>query len=982
MTPHSFALALAHLDAEQKHAVETIDGPVLVLAGPGTGKTHILACRVAHILQSTDVSARSILALTFTESGAAAMRQRLAELIGPTAYAVAVYTYHGFANKVINESGAEFYRHRDLLQIDDVARFKTLATILDERAESPLRPPRSPYHYISAIADAIKHLKNENVSPAALRQLTDDASDRLKSDPAARRKDGGLKATTVARLDRLARTRELADVYASYQQALASTGRYDWEDMVLFVVAKLQEKPELLADYQERYLYFLVDEYQDTNNVQNDLIRLLAAGPAPNIFAVGDNKQSIYRFQGASTANIESFLSWYPRAEVITLRRNYRSGQPILDVSHRLISLNHRLGPSGSDEPLTGPDADGTIEIVRYGSTDQELLGLAASVEADLAAGRPASEIAVIFRRNDEASAIADLFARHGIHYLLESGDDVLRDGDVGLLLAILKVADNPDDSEALFRYLHAPFGPMTTGDLIALSRSLKSGGELFDRIKSPASLGLKTDLSSLVAQIERWYRLTQQKNVGETVETLLADSGLLGWIVATPDSLTRMNRLRTFFNDVKRLAIDNPDAGLRDVFERVALRRTHRLALNASPLTESLPQAVRLMTAHKSKGLEFEKVYIVNCRDGLWSNAAANQKIVFPEGIVSHARPTEEEQIEEERRLFYVALTRAKKSVVLSYAELDGESKARLASQFIAELKVPATAVVSPMRSPAKFFAPVGKAFQRDFDRQTLVTLVKNQAISPTELSTFLTCPAEYVYRHVYQVPGVREPNQAYGTAMHRALEEWGKWQKAGEVVAAADVAAIFSTSLHEQGLRPSEISRYERLGQKIVLAYVARSSAPAPLAVEYNFSSHAVLLDGRVPITGRLDRIEPMAGTDLVRVVDFKTGRQRSRNEIEGKTAGADGDYKRQLVFYALLAQADPSFPFTIGQTAIQFVDDAGRFGIEVYIISSDEIADLKKLLHAVYTEILALNFAHTSHKKRWRAGESLCDRLGGRN
>lgn len=984
----------SQLNPEQKQAVELIEGPVMVLAGPGTGKTQVLALRIAEILTQTDTNPRSILALTFTESGVTAMRERLVSLIGPTAYAVAIYTFHGFANRVINESGAEFYKSHNLEQIDDIRQFKTVASLLDSGSFQELRPTRSPYFFVSSILRTIKNLKNEAITPDILRHKTLEAINNLESDPESLAKTGKskgqLKQTVVTKINQLKKTLELADIYDGYESLLVQSGRYDYEDMILFVLGKFRTNGELLAQYQERFLYLLVDEYQDTNNAQNELIRILTRDvESPNLFVVGDDKQSIYRFQGASTANILNFREWYPESRVVVLRQNYRSGQPILDTADSLIRNNQgqltNVIPD-LDAKLQAQTDSADLLCTVYTSPDQEILGLTADIAKRIESGVKPGEIAVIYRENREAHAIAELMAKRSLPYVLEAGTDVLSDPDVGQLITVLKLAHDPDDSQAFFRYLHTPYSGVTTTDLLLFSRWFKDQTDsIFKALSNPKPEQLDVTWDDFLAarqKVEDWYSYIGHHSVSDSVEYILNQSGLLSHIITSNNHLDRLNRIRCFFDDVKRLSIDEPDATLVQLFERIRIRQNYRLPLVAAPLIDTAEGAVRLMTAHKSKGLEFECVYIPNLIEGLWSNSRARQDISIPEGLITQTKVSGQEELEEDRRLLYVALTRAKSTLRLSYSEYSTESKKLIASQFLSELGPSVhTQSATTILSPVQFFTPISEKFQTDNDRIKVLEIVKQQPISPTSLNSYLTCPAEYLYKHIYRVPGVREPDQAYGTAIHRALEEWGKWRKNKQPYNLNDSLKVFETSLHDQGLVARERDEFTKLGHTVLTQFFESraSELPAPLAVEYSFGPHQVLVQNRVPITGKLDVIEPIAGSTKVKVVDYKTGKVRSRNDIEGLTASSDGDYKRQLIFYTLLAESDPSFPYSVGEVELRFVDDDLKFTSEVFTISDAERADLKQLIISIYDEIIALHFDHTPHKKRFNHQSSLCDILG---
>lgn len=987
----------AKLNPEQRRAVETTEGPIMVLAGPGTGKTQVLAFRIAEILLQTDSAPRNILALTFTESGVVAMRERLASLIGTTAYGVGIYTFHSFANRIINESGAEFYRSHALEQIDDITQLRLVMELIDHYEGELLKPARAPYFYVKPIISSIKSLKNEGVSPDLLRQLSHEEITALENNPESLSKSGKskgqLKQAVKDHILRLQKSIDLADIYEKYEAELAERGLYDYEDMILFVLRSLQNNPELKARYQEQFHYILVDEYQDTNSAQNELIRLLGDYfDNPNICVVGDDKQSIYRFQGASMANLLSFRDWYSSVTTISLKENYRSGQIILDNAHALIERNkdqltHILDDITAE--LNAQDKAGKVQFISFASPDTEALWFAKEVRRLLDSGVPASEIAVIYRENSQAQLFTDLLTREGIAFTLESGTDVLRDNDVRQLISLLKLTANPLDDNALFHYLHAPYSGVGSATLVAFGQWCKRErlrwGEVLRKEERPEPVSGEEwgNLITLRERINEWYRLAASQSLGEVVEYVLRDSGLLKHIMEQVDHIERLHRVRCFFDDVKRLVATSPYATLSELFDRITVRQTYNINLVSRPFIEENVGAIRLMTAHKSKGLEFEYVFMPDCIDSRWGGAKKSQLITLPAGIVGHHQVSVDQEVEEQRRLFYVALTRAKKQVIISYAEADAEGKKQMVCQFISEL--PQAEVVTSTLSQKQlavtaFFSPVSSRFVTEQNQAYLRDIVSKQAITPTGLNTYRTCPMEYLYRNVYCIPGVREPDQGYGTAIHKALEYWGRMSQSNSVVTLPEILSIFQEALVREALNDRDAARYRRLGEEVLTAYFEshRDTWAPPLAMEYSFSPHNVLLDGAIPITGKLDKIEPISGSKHVRVVDYKTGRVRSRNEIEGNTSSSDRDYKYQLIFYTILAEADPFFPYTIGEAALAFVDDDKRFTVESFTITQEEKEEVREAIRWMHNEMQQLHFEHTPHKKRYGKGESLCDLL----
>ncbi|MBE0574131.1 ATP-dependent helicase, partial [Candidatus Dojkabacteria bacterium] len=331
------------LNPSQQEAVNAIEGPVLVVAGPGTGKTQVLSFRIANILSTTDAAANNILCLTFTESGVAAMRKRLLKLIGKEALYVRIHTFHSFCNEVILSHPENFSFAKELTQLDDLNRIKIIRLILDELSseqELTIVPFYDKYTYQKNILDNIQALKREGVSAETLENICKETIADLEANPDINSRTGKPKKDYTDKLKLYKKNLELAMVYKKYSEVLLEKGFYDYEDMILFVIDKFKKDDELLAEYQEQFLYILVDEYQDTNGSQNELLKLFAFDKSPNIFAVGDDDQAIYRFQGANVENLLFFEKQFENVTTISLTTNYRSSQHILDLSSSLIDNN------------------------------------------------------------------------------------------------------------------------------------------------------------------------------------------------------------------------------------------------------------------------------------------------------------------------------------------------------------------------------------------------------------------------------------------------------------------------------------------------------------------------------------------------------------------------------------------------------------------------------------------------------------------
>ncbi|MCX6712514.1 MAG: ATP-dependent helicase, partial [Candidatus Vogelbacteria bacterium] len=453
MITKEFEEAYKRLNKAQKEAVDTIEGPVMVAAGPGTGKTQILALRIANILLKTDTKPENILAITFTESGVLSMRRRLAEIIGTPAYAVAINTFHGFCNDIIKDEPESFPNIIGATNITDVDQIRILEEILLNEKLKELTTRNDPFYYLRAILSSINELKREGVSFAKFQSEIKKSLKEFESiDDLYNEKGkyaGQMKSKYVDELKRLKKNGELGQVYEVYQAKLRELKYYDYSDMITEVAEVLDENTELLLKLQEQYQYILVDEHQDTNNAQNQVIELLSNYfENPNLFVVGDDKQAIYRFQGASLENFLYFKKRYPEARLIFLDENYRSSQKILDVADSLLAGDKKLkAKSGHDnEP---------IKLYEFSKTEVEEYFLAQDIADKIKSGVAPEQIAVFYRDNRDVFAIAKSLEQAGVPVAIESDQDILSDIDLRKLITIFRAVEKVGDEKLFVETLH-----------------------------------------------------------------------------------------------------------------------------------------------------------------------------------------------------------------------------------------------------------------------------------------------------------------------------------------------------------------------------------------------------------------------------------------------------------------------------------------------------------------------------------------------
>lgn len=950
------------LNKAQKEAVDAVEGPVMVVAGPGTGKTQILTLRIANILQKTQAEPENILALTFTDAGAAQMRKRLAEMIGTAAYRVTISTFHGFSNDIIKSHPSEFPRIIGSESITEVDQVKIIEESLDELPLKELRPFGDPLYYVRPILGALNELKREGVSPDEFKAIVAkelenfDEIEDLKHEKGPHK--GKMKGEYQKLQKQLERNAELERVYAFYQEKLAERKLYDFSDMIIEVVRELEVNQDLLLQLQEQYQYVLVDEHQDTNNAQNKLTELLCNFHSnPNLFVVGDEKQAIFRFQGASLENFNYFKKLYPSAKLIVLEENYRSHQSILDAAQSLLAGEKPLKAQKEKKPVQ-------IRLGVFGNPDEELFYLAHDIQNCIKKGTPAEEIAVLYRENRDSLDIARALEKLGIAYTIESDQDIMADPDIRKLLLLFRTIVNFGSDELFLESLHINFlsiDPMDVYDLIHQSQKERvTAHVLVKKLKSGA-------IKDFYQKLSAWSVMSHNENAEKVFEEVVRESGFLAHILNKVDAGEKLDRVNSLFAELKTLSDRHKEFSLSAFLEYLDTLRAHNILLKKSTLPA--PGRVRLMTAHRSKGQEFDSVYIVNAYDGHWGHKRRPQLISLPDkvfirGEVASRRETTDD---DERRLFYVALTRAKKDVIITYASESRDGRQLLPSQFVSEIKPELIKEVDTETTKKEiskhkdfmFIAPPPREpdiKNKEFIKELFTTF----GLSVTGLNNYLKCPWNYFYTNLLHIPKAKTKHQMYGTAVHGALKELFDEAKAGKLPSEDWFVAKFEEYLEREPLSDKDLADSKAKGQKSLKGWYEHYRDSWNTNVLNEFNIKGILLAPEIRVTGKIDKLE-LGKNGSVRVVDYKTSKPKTRGEIEGTTQTSNGDIKRQLVFYKLLLNRYDQKKFKMESAEVDFIEpnDKGQYKKESFMINDDEVAELEQLILKVSSEIMNLKF-----------------------
>ncbi|MDD3648159.1 MAG: ATP-dependent helicase, partial [Candidatus Dojkabacteria bacterium] len=762
----NFSTLYKKLNKEQKLAVDTLDGPVMIIAGPGTGKTLTLTMRIANILQKTDTDPRSVLALTFTESGVKAMRERLVEIIGPTAYYVNINTFHSFCTEIIKEYGEFFQISDDTTPLSELERIQVFKELIDSNNLDALRPTNTPYYYLQDIIQNIKNLKREGINPSDYSHLIETEENILKNEKEQINPRTGKPYAKYVKMKRdFQKQQELFLIYKSYQKKLKAIQRYDFEDMINFVVATLKKDENLKLTLQEKYLYILVDEYQDTNSAQNQIVKLLTDHwENPNIFVVGDDEQSIYRFQGASLENVLYFKKLFSKAIIITLTSNYRSSQHILDASRSLIRKNLlKLKEVNKNLKSEIEHENMALKVAKFSNASLENVFIADKIKKLLKKKVDSDQIAVLVRNNRDVDDIKDSLSRSGIRFEIATGANILEDGDINRLLILLEVIRDlkvkPSDDIDIFTLLNFDFLELDKLDILKLARfSSQKRQNLLDTIIdedvfNEIELKEPKKFIRLVQRFNEWQSLDTNVTFTRFFETVIQESNFLNWLLEDKQNTSRIRTLNTFFDEIKSLNRADHTLNLEKFLANIELMKENSIKIEEQALAQDA-DAVKLLTAHKAKGLEFEYVFIAKCIDKKWGNNPNREAIKLPEGIIKNTQIDKKEKNEDERRLFYVALTRAKKEVVMTYSEnypSGGYTRQAVPSMFVSEIdknlvenmtteefeKTVSQSNISQLELPVTKNVEKVQLSEEDFLRSVIADL----KLSVTSLNTYLKC-------------------------------------------------------------------------------------------------------------------------------------------------------------------------------------------------------------------------------------------------
>ena len=1012
------------LNPEQRQAVDAIEGPVMVIAGPGTGKTQILASRIGKILLETDAQPQNILCLTFTDAGVVAMRERLIGFIGSDAYKVHLHTFHSFCHTVIQEN-LRYFNKRELQPLTDLERVQVMKQLIDQfPKDHPLKRYKGDVYYdIDNLTQLFSAIKREGWTPDWLNQQIDryileviPETDGFYNKRERKKGNNQLTIRGKEEIERMEKLQSAVACFPAYQTLLDQKHRYDFDDMIHWVIRLFETEPDILLGYQEQFQYILVDEYQDTSGSQNRIVELIVSywqDEQPNLFVVGDDDQSIYRFQGANLMNLMTLARRYEKdLRRIVLTKNYRSVQPILDAAKGLIEHNqqrliHQFNDLTKDliaDKKELKELNILPELRIYESELAEQAHITASIHALIESGTAPGRIAVIYREHKLGDELMKFLQQEAIPYYVKRSVNLLQDPFIDQILNLLRYVaaeqDNPYSGDPLlFEILHYPyFGirPFTIAnlcyELAELRNKKKSENTLRGHLNAlidqyEGSLFSKNEQTDRLIRLAQFLESAQSKlyeeNLHRWFEYLINESGLLPWVMQQPDKTWQLRKLSCLFDTLKESTHRQPQLRLKDWIQQIDLMKENDIRLSLVQTTGK-ETGVNLMTCHGSKGLEFEHVFILGARNDTWEGKRDPGRGFRLPPTVFEAE-SEAEAVEELRRLFFVSITRAEKHLYISYPKKKHNGSLLEPSQFFEEVKrslhLDPTEIRLGEEQESRFASlrfglirrPVIDPAEQDWVDQQLSRFKMNV----TALNNYLDCPLKFYYNNLIRVPSAKSEAAQFGTAVHNALSDFiNHMMSNGHRYPDLEfLTQRFRYHLYDgrEVFTKESLARFLEHGETVLKAYYETYYDPAPtddyIVTEYPLSGIVV---NDIPVKGFTDKIQ-FWKNDII-ITDFKTGsftKARRRGEFDrpgSQNHPEGGNYWRQAVFYKILVNHLPNKNWNVLEACFDFVEpnEKGSFDRERIEIRTEDMEFVTRQLTEVWQKIQNREF-HTGCGKQ---------------
>ncbi|MBI2613710.1 MAG: ATP-dependent helicase [Candidatus Levybacteria bacterium] len=873
------------LNPQQIEAVRHLGGPLLIIAGAGTGKTTVITERIKYLILKKNILPSQILALTFTEKAAREMEERV-DVAMPYGYTqMWISTFHAFCDQILHNDAHAIGLNPGYKLTSETESILLLRQNIFNIGLDLFKPLGNPTKFLDALLTHFSRLKDEDVSPkeylewAKKQKPTEETQQYL----------------------------ELAHSYKRYEELKVKEGMMDFSDLISNVLLLFRTRKNILKKYQKQFKFILVDEFQDTNYAQNELAILLA-GQDKNITVVADDDQSIYRFRGAAVSNVLQFKKSFPKAKVVTLNNNYRSTQPILDAAYRLIQHNNpnRLEiVEGIDKKLKSHSIapEKGIEVIHEVRSEDEADKIARTVKELTKKKYQYKDLAILVRANNHAGLIATALQRYRIPFQFLGPGYLFQQEEIKDLIAYLAFLTNLSDSVSLFRILsmdifNLPYIELNYLLNFAKRKNYSLFEALFDINQSFLKPATQEKLINFREMVKRHLEKSKKKSAGQILYYFLVDSKLFETLNTTNsiEEERRVQNIAKFFDRVKGFETERPDTNIFTLYEWLNLMLQMGDSPKATDIDVKDRNAVNILTVHSSKGLEFKVVFLVNLVADRFPSRERSEKIPLPLGIIKEKiDPNSDFHLEEERRLFYVGMTRAKERLYFTAADYYASAKRpRKISPFVYEA-LPKLQKQEDAKSHIEQLSlpRILSVYQEKAEKQEKRLSLKLNYITFSNLQMFDICPLHYKAKVIFNLPTPIASVQSFGISIHNTLYNFYKYLKEGNTPSLKKLQEILKEEWITDGYtnKKHEEERFLQ-GVKILEEFYKTEfkNPTKPLGLEMPFS---FVLKNGVKVFGKIDRIDQKSKG--IEIIDYKTGVDNPK---------AKEAHRLQLAMYALAA------------------------------------------------------------------------------
>jgi DNA helicase-2/ATP-dependent DNA helicase PcrA len=896
------------------------------------------------------------------------------------------------------QSNLDYFEKRQLELISDLERVDMMEKMINDLPKDHIlkRLKGDIYYDVPLLTNLFSTMKSENWMPEYIHQCIDAYLNDLplRDEYVYKRayknfKAGDVKQNLIdAEKEKMDKLSAAVDLYHEYIKRMRAMSRYDYQDMILWVIKAFKESPKMLAPYKEMFRYILVDEFQDTNGSQNEILNLLTEDEdlLPNLFCVGDDDQSIYEFQGARVKNIADFAHKYrDHISIILLDENYRSTQAILDVSKKVIDHNndrliHVL--EGLTKHIKAARAERKVSkvtpvLLEYINTAQEEAGICLQIEQLIQSGVKPSDIAVLYYKHEQADNLINYFNRKGIPYQVKKKINILHQPMTQQIISILQYIDTEfrkpySGEELLFRIMHYYFTGIHHHDMAYIGQYIKGKKNLYWRdvitqAEHLRNVKLKSadDIERLGKNILKWISDSANLTLQMLFEKIIYDSGLMAYIAGYTERYHLLEELNTLYDFVKAQNSKNPKLKINELVIMLEQMEHHKISLDINK-TVYREDGVVFSSCHGAKGSEYRYVFVMGCVKDKWEKSSGNNKKYSLPDTLTYS--TTENQLEAARRLFYVALTRAEEYLYISYYRFTNEQKEVERSLFVDETELQAQTVSVDNEILFNYQLTLAGASQAHIqlpDTDYLKSKVESIAFSHSTMDAYLKCPLSFYFNKILNMPSAKNDTLTFGNAVHKALEHLFKEMKinGGHFPPVEIALQHFEWFMYyeREAFTDVQFENKLHLGKVVLTEYYNTHVSHWHKNVELEYRISGVQIDG-VPCIGFADKIEWY--DNGVVVVDYKTGQvDNSRKELLPPGESDDGgSYWRQMYFYKLLLDADEKRRrVNMLRGEFHFVEKSkqNRYEVKVIDIEQQYLNWMRNKIKEVYCKIQNLEF-----------------------